>query len=72
MGKKRRTSKSNKSENTEETGGGWMMGMRGGFKNAADNVTGKKKSSALDWILNILLVVMAGYLAYKYILPRFM
>ncbi|MBN2723944.1 MAG: hypothetical protein JXR95_07750 [Deltaproteobacteria bacterium] len=63
MGKKRKNSKK-----AEETGGGWMMGMRGGFKSAADSVTGnsKKKSTWFDWVLNVVIVLMIVYLLYKY------
>jgi hypothetical protein len=48
---------------------GVMMGMRSGFKNLADNVTGsgareKKKSSVLGTVVTIALVIAAAAFAW--------
>jgi hypothetical protein len=49
--------------------GGVMMGMRSGFKNLADNVTGsgareQKKSSVLGTVVTIALVIAAAAFAW--------
>jgi hypothetical protein len=47
--------KRNRKGRSEGSGGGMMMGMRRGFKNAARSVTGQKqsksKNKAMDWLL---------------------
>ncbi len=60
--------KRNRKGRSEGSGGGMMMGMRRGFKNAAHSVTGQKqsKNKALDWVLTVATVLMAAYLIYKF------
>ncbi|MBU1535074.1 hypothetical protein KKF84_07125, partial [Myxococcota bacterium] len=53
------------SRNEEESeGGGLMMGMRSGFKKTAKAVAGKneKKSTWLDFILNVFLILAVLFL----------
>ena len=72
--KPKKKSKRRKSENVSSSGGGggYLMGMRGGFKDVADSVTGKsKKTTWFDHVLTVITVLLAAYLFYKVIYPRF-
>lgn len=54
-------------EEAEESGGGMLMGMRSGFKKTAKAVAGaeKKKTTWLDFFLNILLLGAVVFLLYR-------
>ncbi len=60
---KRKKRKSGK----DGSGGGMMMGMRSGFKKAANSVTGKSpvKNRKMDWILTGVTALLAMFLIYQ-------
>lgn len=49
-------------------GGGVMTGMRSGFKNVANAVTGAEETTKKSsWIVTALLIVVAGLAAYVFL-----
>ena len=66
----RKRAKKRKAQNKKKSKSGVMMGMRSGFKNVANSVTGaepegSKKSTWIGTVITILLVVAAAALLFQ-------
>jgi|GEM_PF-5089047 len=67
MGKKARRRRSNKGRG-KKRGGGIMVGMRSGFKDVANAVTGSEETSKkTNWIVTALLIIAAGVAVYVFL-----
>ena len=58
--KRKKRKKRRRGSAPSKKGGGVMFGMRSGFKDVANSVTGKKTKGKFSWLGTLIVVVLLG------------